>query len=143
VSLSLSRPRSTSSLSLSRLPGRAVLCTATRKPAPPPSKARKGAASPSPSTVSYGSSWFERTRDPYEGRTVAQEIARRRAANWEANGRKRDREDLYTAASGGSWEGSEYVGSANNLLTWVLVAAVAAPVAGLIFAWRTYGVLWG
>ncbi len=74
---------------------------------------------------------------------MAQEIARRRAANWEANGRKRDREDLYTAASGGSWEGSEYVGSANNLLTWVLVAAVAAPVAGLIFAWRTYGVLWG
>jgi hypothetical protein len=89
--------------------------------------------------VSYGRSWFEQTRDPTRGRTVAQEIERRRLANWEANGRKREREDLFTE----NWDGSEYKGSANNVLTWIIVAAVAAPVAGLVFAYCTYGTLWG
>ena len=107
-------------------------------------KPRKGAPKKeAPANVSYGASWYEATRNPTGGRTAAQEIARRKAANWEANGRKRDREDLYTAASGGAWEGSEYVGSANNVLTWIIVASVAAPLAGLAFAYWSYGTLWG
>ena len=28
-------------------------------------------------------------------------------------------------------------------LTWLIVASVAAPVLGLLFAWQTYGTLWG
>jgi hypothetical protein len=88
--------------------------------------------------VSYGRSWFEQTRDPMRGRTVAQEIERRRKANYEANN-GRERKDLITE----NWDGSVYRGSANNVLTWIIVAAVGAPVAGLIFAYCTYGKLWG
>ena len=94
--------------------------------------------------VTYGESWYQKTRGQViSGKGAAAEIARRKAANWEANGRKRDREDLYTASRGGAWEGSEYVGSSNNVLTWIIVAAVGAPVAGLVFAYLTYGKLWG
>jgi hypothetical protein len=75
--------------------------------------------------VSYGASWYEATRNPTQGRTVAQELARRKAATWEA------------------WEGSEFVGSSNNILTWLIVASVAAPLAGLAFAYWSYGTLWG
>ena len=28
-------------------------------------------------------------------------------------------------------------------LTWLIVASVAAPALGLLFAWQTYGTLWG
>ena len=44
---------------------------------------------------------------------------------------------------GGAWEGSEFVGSSNNILTWLIVASVAAPLAGLAFAYWSYGTLWG
>ena len=114
-----------------------LVAPARRRATTPPAGAKKGGA-PDRDDVSYGRSWFEQTRDPLRGRTVAQEIERRRKANWEANG-GRDREDLYTDA----WAGSEWRGSGNNVLTWILVASVAAPVAGLVFAYCTYGKLWG
>ena len=121
-------------------PARRAVVTAAAKPKP----AAAGKKTTNKETnVSYGASWYEATRNPTQGRTVAQELARRKAANWEANGRKRDREDLYTASAGGAWEGSEFVGSSNNILTWLIVASVAAPLAGLAFAYWSYGTLWG
>lgn len=48
-------------------------------------------------------------------------------------------QDLYT----NNWDGSEYKGSGNNILTWLAVLFVATPVAGLVFAKLTYGVYWG
>jgi hypothetical protein len=50
-----------------------------------------------------------------------------------------DRKDLYTD----NWDGSEYKGSALNIGTVLAFIAVAAPLAGLYFAYATYGVLWG
>lgn len=65
-------------------------------------------------------------------------MERRRRANWEANNGK-ERKDLYTD----NWAGSEYRGSGLNVLTVLLVVSVAVPALGLLFAFKTYGVLWG
>lgn len=67
-----------------------------------------------------------------------QEIEWRRQANLEANNGK-ERKDLYTD----NWDGDVYKGSKFNVLTVILLASVLAPLAGLIFAYQTYGVLWG
>lgn len=64
--------------------------------------------------------------------------AQRRAANLEANNGK-DRKDLYTD----NWDGSEYKGSPVNILSIILVVSVLTPLAGIIFAYFTYGKLWG
>lgn len=61
-----------------------------------------------------------------------------KAANWAANN-GRERKDLYTD----NWDGSEYKGSPFNMLSLLAVLFVATPVAGLAFAYFTYGDLWG
>jgi hypothetical protein len=67
-----------------------------------------------------------------------QELEWRRQANIEANNGK-ERKDLYTD----NWDGDVYKGSKFNVLTVILLASVVAPLAGLIFAYQTYGILWG
>lgn len=62
----------------------------------------------------------------------------RRQANLAANNGL-ERKDLYTA----NWAGSEYRGSRWNILTLVGALFVLTPVAGLVFAYVTYGTLWG
>lgn len=90
------------------------------------------------SKVEYGANWYEQTRAASKPRSVREEIAYRKAANAAANGGK-ERKDLYTD----NWDGSEYKGSPFNILTVIVVVSVLVPAAGLIFAFNTYGVLWG
>jgi hypothetical protein len=61
-----------------------------------------------------------------------------RAANWEANMGK-ERKDLYTE----KWDGAEYKGSPLNVLTVILIVSVLVPAIGIVFALRSYGILWG
>lgn len=61
-----------------------------------------------------------------------------REANWAANN-GRERKDLYTD----NWDGSEYKGSPFNILSLLAFLFVATPIAGLVFAYFTYGELWG
>lgn len=42
-----------------------------------------------------------------------------------------------------NWQGDEYVGSRWNILSLMMGLIIAIPVAGLLFAWATYGTLWG
>jgi len=92
-----------------------------------------------PQKVQYGANWYEQTRAATKGsRTVREEIAYRKAANQAANN-GRERKDLYTD----NWDGSEYKGSRWNILTVLALLFVLVPVAGLAFAYQSYGVLWG
>jgi hypothetical protein len=83
----------------------------------------------------YGESWYEATK---KRRSDAEELARRREANFRANNGK-ERKDLYTD----NWDGDVYKGSSFNILTVLIGIAVGVPVAGLIFAYTSYGVYWG
>lgn len=40
-------------------------------------------------------------------------------------------------------DGSVYKGSKFNVLTVIALASILTPLAGLVFAWWSYGVLWG
>lgn len=51
----------------------------------------------------------------------------------------RDRPDLYTD----KWDGSEYKGSAFNVLNIILVVSVLVPLLGIGFALWSYGTVWG
>ncbi|GAB5353787.1 hypothetical protein AAMO2058_000063900 [Amorphochlora amoebiformis] len=85
-----------------------------------------------------GNDWYDKTRNANQGRSEAEELARRREANRMANN-GREREDLYTDA----WDGDRYKGSSFNILTVLVLVSVAAPVTGVVFALATYGKLWG
>lgn len=50
-----------------------------------------------------------------------------------------DRRDLYTD----NWEGDEYKGSAINTLSVLAAISILTPLIGLIFAYFSYGRLWG
>ncbi|KAK9805148.1 hypothetical protein WJX72_001994 [[Myrmecia] bisecta] len=89
-------------------------------------------------SVSYGRDWYKQTRELSQPRTVREELERRRKANLEANN-GRERKDLYTDA----WDGDKYKGSRFNILTLLALLFVLTPVAGLAFAYFTYGTLWG
>lgn len=101
---------------------------------------RKGADEPAQrQTVQYGADWYEQTRRAAKPvRTVREELERRRQANLEANNGK-ERKDLYTD----NWAGSEYRGSPFNILTLLAALFFLVPIAGLAFAYFTYGDLWG
>jgi hypothetical protein len=122
--------------------------------------------------VNYGTDWYRQTKDnqkrfksvrevrlqtglyihrlpdtqiptlhppfPLPTTPTQQELEWRRQANLEANNGK-ERKDLYTD----NWDGDVYKGRKLNVLTVILLASVLAPLAGLIFAYQTYGVLWG
>ena len=62
----------------------------------------------------------------------------RREANRQANNGK-DRKDLYTD----NWDGDKYKGNPVNVLSVILVVSVLVPLAGLAFAYFTFGTLWG
>lgn len=62
----------------------------------------------------------------------------RREANRLANNGK-ERKDLYTD----NWDGSEYKGSSFNVLTVIALVSVLTPLLGLLFAYTTFGILWG
>jgi hypothetical protein len=64
--------------------------------------------------------------------------ARRRKANLVAN-KGKDRKDLYTD----NWDGSEYKGSKLNVLSVILIVSILTPLFGIIFAYLSYGRLWG
>eukprot|EP01026_Neomeris_dumetosa_P027638 TRINITY_DN2245_c0_g2_i1.p3 TRINITY_DN2245_c0_g2~~TRINITY_DN2245_c0_g2_i1.p3 ORF type:complete len:146 (-),score=18.17 TRINITY_DN2245_c0_g2_i1:287-724(-) len=42
-----------------------------------------------------------------------------------------------------NWAGGEYVGKQWNIMTFVLLTSFVVPVLGLLFAYFTYGSLWG
>eukprot|EP00891_Asterochloris_glomerata_P002084 jgi/Astpho2/2084/Aster-00571 len=85
----------------------------------------------------------------------------RKQANWEANNGRcvpeivplwcqrylsswrcllcSERKDLYTDA----WAGDKWKGSKFNILSLVVILFLLTPVAGLVFAYVTYGSLWG
>lgn len=88
--------------------------------------------------VSYGNDWYSQTREATKRRTTREEIEYRRKANWEANN-GRDRKDLYTD----NWDGDVYKGGSVNVLTVLAAVSILAPIIGLIFAFQTYGTLWG
>ncbi|GAX83795.1 hypothetical protein CEUSTIGMA_g11220.t1 [Chlamydomonas eustigma] len=89
-------------------------------------------------SVRYGQDWYEATKNPSSKRTVKEEIEYRRTANFAANNGK-ERKDLYTD----NWDGSEWKGGRFNILTFVASLFVLVPLAGLAFAYFTYGDLWG
>jgi hypothetical protein len=92
-----------------------------------------------PKTVEYGSDWYQQTREAAKPRrTPREEMEYRRQANLEANNGK-DRKDLYTD----NWDGDVYKGSPVNILSILIAVSLLVPVAGLVFAYQTYGVLWG
>lgn len=62
----------------------------------------------------------------------------RREANRAANN-GRERKDLYSA----NWDGDKYKGNGVNVLTVIAAISVLTPLLGLIFAYNTFGVLWG
>eukprot|EP00878_Enallax_costatus_P004423 GHUV01004663.1.p1 GENE.GHUV01004663.1~~GHUV01004663.1.p1 ORF type:complete len:142 (+),score=29.35 GHUV01004663.1:248-673(+) len=89
--------------------------------------------------VTYGKDWYAATRDASKPfRTVREEIEYRREANRLANNGK-ERKDLYSA----NWDGDQYKGSSFNVLTVIAAISVLVPLAGLVFAYTTFGVLWG
>lgn len=81
---------------------------------------------------------YEATETMLIRRSSSSLAERWKAANWAANN-GRERKDLYTD----NWDGSEYKGSPFNMLSLLAVLFVATPVAGLVFAYFTYGDLWG
>eukprot|EP00793_Prasinoderma_coloniale_P003341 PRCOL_00005976-RA len=80
--------------------------------------------------------WFDATNGA-AAKTVAQQIGRRVVEDRKAG--RVDRADLYTD----NWDGSEYKGSKWNFATLLGVLFIATPLAGLAFAYFSYGVLWG
>jgi len=50
---------------------------------------------------------------------------------------------VLTLCAADNWDGSEYKGSRWNILTVLGLLFVLVPVAGLAFAYQSYGVLWG
>ena len=42
-----------------------------------------------------------------------------------------------------NWDGAEYKGSPFNILTLLAALFFLVPLAGLAFAYQSYGVLWG
>lgn len=64
---------------------------------------------------------------------------RRRAANKAAFKAGKDRADLYTDA----WDGSEWKGGRVNILSVLILISVAVPLAGIAFAFWSYGRYWG
>jgi hypothetical protein len=103
-----------------------VVVAAANKEAAPPSK---------PRAVQYGSDWYAATREAARPSTVREEIARRKAVNDVAYRDRRLNSD--------AWEGSEYKGSPFNILTLLAALFLLVPIAGLAFAYQSYGVLWG
>ena len=92
-----------------------------------------------PLKVEYGQDWYAQTREAAQPRrTTREEMEYRRQANLEANNGK-DRKDLYTD----NWDGDKYKGNPVNILTVLAALSVLVPVLGLVFAYQTYGVLWG
>lgn len=83
-------------------------------------------------TLDYGSNWYKQTR----------EQAKRVRANKQAYlKRKTNDEPKYLYSD--NWAGDEYTGSKVNTLTVIAAISVLTPIIGLIFAFQTYGVLWG
>ena len=50
---------------------------------------------------------------------------------------------LHKAFCGACRDGSVYKGSRFNILTVIALVSILTPLAGLAFAWWSYGVLWG
>eukprot|EP00775_Hariotina_reticulata_P002872 gene2872-3163_t len=89
--------------------------------------------------VTYGADWYSATKQQAQPfKTVKEEIEYRREANRIANNGK-ERKDLYTD----NWDGSEYKGSSFNVLTVIALVSVLTPLLGLVFAYTTFGTLWG
>ncbi|MEW5314540.1 MAG: hypothetical protein WDW38_006029 [Sanguina aurantia] len=89
-------------------------------------------------TFNYGSDWYENTRQQGTKRTIREEIEYKKQANLIANNGQ-ERKDLYTD----NWDGGEYKGSSINILTVLIALSIGVPIAGIIFAFKTYGILWG
>ena len=57
-----------------------------------------------------------------------------------AEAKKRiDRADLYTD----NWGGDKWKGSKVNVLSIILAVSILVPLGGLLFAYLTFGTLWG
>jgi len=89
--------------------------------------------------VEYGTDWYAQTKKyGLKKRSSKEFYDEYRAANEKANNGK-ERKDLYSD----NWDGDEYKGGGFNILTVLILLFVGVPVVGLLFAYQSYGVLWG
>merc|ERR1712100_888288 len=91
-----------------------------------PSKAGQGVPSSTQQESQEGPSWFEETRQAAEQTTKPK-------SNYV------DRQDLYTD----NWDGDTYTGGGLNILTVLVGLGLGVPLVGLVFAYLTWGELWG
>ena len=81
--------------------------------------------------VIQAESWEAAERIAHQNH-AAREIARRKALDLHTNA-------LYSE----NWDGDYYIGSGFNIMTVLLLTAFLVPAGGLLFAWASYGSLWG
>eukprot|EP00887_Chlorella_sp_A99_P003001 scaffold9.g3001.t1 len=74
------------------------------------------------------------------GKTIGQELSmiRKKYKESEVKMGKAER----SMSSGGNWDGDVYLGGRWNELTILYLIFLLVPLAGLVFAWATYGTLW-
>jgi hypothetical protein len=74
------------------------------------------------------------------GKTIGEELGlihqAMQSADLDAD--RRMTEHLYSA----NWQGDVYTGSNWNILSFLMALVILVPVAGLLFAWLSYGTLW-
>eukprot|EP00242_Pyramimonas_sp_CCMP2087_P010082 CAMPEP_0198206712 /NCGR_PEP_ID=MMETSP1445-20131203/10248_1 /TAXON_ID=36898 /ORGANISM="Pyramimonas sp., Strain CCMP2087" /LENGTH=138 /DNA_ID=CAMNT_0043879501 /DNA_START=56 /DNA_END=472 /DNA_ORIENTATION=- len=89
--------------------------------------------------VDYGADWYAQTKKKGGIKRSSKEFYEEyRDANVKANN-GRERKDLYTD----NWDGDEYKGGGFNILTFLIILFLGVPALGLLFAYTSYGVLWG
>ena len=115
-----------SSLRLPLRPVRGSLALRVRAETDDPVVKEQGVPSSTQQESQEGPSWFEETRQAAEQTTKPK-------SNYV------DRQDLYTD----NWDGDTYTGGGLNILTVLVGLGLGVPLVGLVFAYLTWGELWG
>ena len=115
-----------SSLRLPLRPVRGSLALRVRAETDDPVVKEQGVPSSTQQEGQEGPSWFEETRQAAEQTTKPK-------SNYV------DRQDLYTD----NWDGDTYTGGGLNILTVLVGLGLGVPLVGLVFAYLTWGELWG
>jgi hypothetical protein len=77
---------------------------------------------------------------PLGGKTMAEELELIQAAYKQQEAVTKD--DLAKYLYSHNWQGDVYVGSNWNILTLIMGLTLFVPLAGLLFAWLSFGTLW-
>ena len=115
-----------SSLRLPLRPVRGSLALRVRAETDDPVVKEQGVPSSTQQESQEGPSWFEETRQAAEQTT-------------KPKSKYVDRQDLYTD----NWDGDTYTGGGLNILTVLVGLGLGVPLVGLVFAYLTWGELWG